>query len=546
MNKLSGNIFDFNKSLFVKGNLFFDENILVIEEDNTVSCECFILPGLVDSHVHIESSMLSPFEYSKVALQHGVVAAVTDPHEIANVCGVEGVRFMIENSKLTPMKIFTGVPSCVPATSFETSGAVLGLSQIETLFSDEGCSHLSEMMNFPGVIYDDPLVLLKLGVAQKFNKKIDGHAPSLSGDFLKKYINAGISTDHESLSLEEAKEKINLGMKILIRESSVSSDFDFLSELIDLYPDSVMFCTDDCHPDDLERRYIDDLVRKSILKGGYSILNIIKTSTFNPIDHYGLNVGKLRIGDPSDFIIVDNLQDFTVLKTYIDGSVVYDGVNVSLTGIKVVPIIKFFINTLSLSDIQVVKTGNCLNVIQVVENSLLTKRLIVSSFDSSIFWTPNILDDILKVVVINRYSYAMPSVGFIKGFGLKNGAISSSFAHDSHNIISIGVDDDSILKSIEAIQKLEGGLAVVSDCSVAVLPLPIAGLMSDRPCSEVAQQYKYLNSLVKNMGCCLKSPFMTMSFMSLLVIPELKIGDKGLFDVNKFDFIDLQFSDDNK
>jgi adenine deaminase len=540
MKKISGNIFDFANSKFVRGHLFFDASILSIIEDNSVSDSCFILPGLIDSHVHIESSMLSPVEYSKAALKHGVIAAVTDPHEIANVCGVEGVKFMIENSKKTPMKIFTGVPSCVPATKFETSGFELGLAEVEQLLSDPDCSHLSEMMNFPGVIFDDPLVVSKLQFATRFNKRIDGHAPALSGDALKKYINAGISTDHESVSFEEAKEKILLGMKILIRESSASSDFDFLSDLIDIYPDSVMFCTDDCHPDDLERRYIDDLFRKSIQKG-YSPLNIIKTSSINAIDHYSLTVGKLQIDDPSDFIVVDDLQNFNILKTFINGVEVYDGLNTSFNECNIVPINNFYSNVISISDIQVFKTHDCLNVIEVVENSLLTKRLIVQSSSSSKFWEQNTFDDILKVVVLNRYSQAKPTVGFIKGFGLKSGAISSSFAHDSHNIIAIGVDDLSILKSIEAIQKLEGGLAFVNDSFVEVLPLPIAGLMSDKTCSEVASIYKNLNSIVKNMGCSLKSPFMTMSFMSLLVIPELKIGDKGLFDVTKFGFIDLQF-----
>ncbi len=543
MKKISGNIFDFSRSKFVRGTLFFDKSIFMIEVDKSVVENCFVLPGLIDSHVHIESSMVSPFEYSKVAIRHGVVAAVTDPHEIANVCGVEGVRFMIEDSKRTPMKIFTGVPSCVPATQFETSGAAIGPIEIEQLFSESRCSHLSEMMNFPGVVYDDPNVLEKIELAKKYNKKIDGHAPLLKGDLLMKYISSGISTDHESVTLDEAKEKILLGMKILIRESSASSDYDLLSDLISVYPDFVMFCTDDCHPDDLERRYIDDLFKKSILKG-YPELNVIKASSLNPIDHYGLNVGKMRRGDPSDFIVVDNLSDFHVLKTFIDGEEVFNSEEISFFDDKrVVPINNFFFNSVSLNDISVDKTLDFLNVIQVVENSLLTKRLVVSSYDSSSFWNQNIANDILKIVVLNRYTSSKPSVGFIKGFGLKQGAIASSFAHDSHNIVSIGVDDESILKSIDIIQQNRGGLAVVSDSFEEVLPLPIAGLMSEKPCFEVASHYSKLNNLVASLGCSLKSPFMTMSFMSLLVIPELKIGDRGLFDVNSFNFIDLQFSD---
>ncbi len=538
MKKISGNIFDPDRQDFYKGTLFFDNKILSFEVDNSVFESQFVLPGLIDSHIHIESTMLSPIEFSKVCISHGVVAAVTDPHEIANVCGLEGINFMIENSEKTPMKIFTGIPSCVPATDFESSGARIGVKEIEELLLSEKCSHLSEMMNFPGVIYDDPMVLEKIELVKKFGKKIDGHAPLLSGTNLKKYLEAGISTDHECTSLQEALEKKELGMKIMLRESSAARDFEMLSPLVDLHPMTVMFCTDDSHPDDFLRFYIDNLVRRS-LKKGYSIQNIIQACTKNPIDHYQLNVGFLRNGDPADFIVVDNLSDFSIRKTFIDGEEVFDGTSVTVPALTIVPINNFYSNRVSLSDFQVkAQKGKKLHVIEIIKDSLLTKHLMMEVTTDHEFLDSDVSNDLLKLVVLNRYEQAKPSIGFVKGFGLKQGAIGTSVAHDSHNIIVTGTDDASILRCIQLIQHHKGGLATVDSEGEFILPLPIAGLMSDQPYQVVASEYEKINRRVGETN--LRTPFMTLAFLSLLVIPELKLGDKGLFDVNQFHFIDLQ------
>jgi adenine deaminase len=540
MKKISGNIFNSEKKTFFKGHLFFNEKILKIEVDETVVANCYILPGLIDAHIHIESSMLSPVEYSKVALRHGVIAAVTDPHEIANVCGMDGVHFMIENAAQTPMKIFTGIPSCVPATDFECSGATIGLKEIEALLLSGKCSHLSEMMNFPGVIYDDHLVHGKIQLAKKFNKRIDGHAPMLKGEQLKKYIDAGISTDHECTSMEEALEKISLGMKILIRESNASKDFSRLDKLIGSHPESIMFCTDDCHPDELQNHYIDDLVRRS-LKNGYSIFDVIKATTQNAVDHYGLNVGLLQTGDCADFIVVDNMENFQVQKTFIDGREVFGENGIIIPPSDINLINNFFNNQVTRADIMIEsQPEKRLNVIEVIPDSLLTKHITVPISSANEYLETNVANDILKIVVVNRYQKAVPAVGFIKGFGLMAGAMGGSIAHDSHNIVVIGADDDSIIKAINLIQSNRGGLVVVYNEIEKILHLPIAGLMSDKPCDVVAKAYRNLNAIVKSMGSKLNAPFMTMAFMSLLVIPEIKLGDRGLFDGNQFQFIDLQ------
>jgi adenine deaminase len=537
---IKGNVFNPETGEFRKGVLFYNGKIQEFIPDDSVVEAAYILPGLIDAHVHIESSMLSPLEYSKESLRHGVVACISDPHEIANVCGMAGVDYMIDSAAMTPMKIFTGAPSCVPATDKESAGAIIGVEEIDELFKTNKCLHLAEMMNFPGVLFDDPLVLHKIETAKKYNKCIDGHAPMLFGESLKKYISKGITTDHECTTLQEAIEKADLGMKIILRESSASKDFNNLDRLIDLYPDSVMFCTDDCHPNDLKKGYIDKLFLRSIKKG-YSIKNICKGATVNAIKHYHLPVGKLEIGDFADFIVVDDLVNFKILKTVINGDVVFDGINVSVKEELFSKINNFFVNEISLSDLKIkVISETMLNVIQVIPDSLSTKHIKFKIPDDVEFFESDIPSDILKIVVVNRYTISKPAIGFIKGFGIVNGAIGGSVAHDSHNIIIVGTDDQFILDAIQLIQKNRGGLVVLNEAEQLLLSLPIAGLMSDKSCAVVAHEYNVLNDEVKKMGTSLNAPFMTLAFMALLVIPELKIGDKGLFDVNKFSLIDLQ------
>jgi len=540
MKTLEGNIVDVRNRKIVKGRLLYNEKVLQILADNSVRSNQYILPGLVDAHVHIESSMLTPLEYSKVALKHGVIGAVTDPHEIANVCGIDGVRFMIENAKASPMKILFGAPSCVPATQFETTGAKLDVTQLEELFRTNECSHLSEMMNFPGVIYNDEEVLAKITIAKKYRKIIDGHAPQLTGADLRKYVRSGIATDHECTSVHEALEKISLGMKIMLRNSSASKDFQTLITLIKTHPSEVMLCTDDCHPDELQRGYINRMVKDALLKG-YDLFDVLTASTLTAVELYQMNVGLLQPGDPSDFIVVDNLIDFTVLATFINGEEVFS----SETGgtvhtKKSATINQFYWNLVEANDLLVERKQSAYHVIQVIENSLLTNKLTVLTNPGEKYIQTDLEQDILKIVVLNRYQKAKPAVGFIKGFNLKRGAIAGTIAHDSHNIVAVGVHDSDLLFAIEQIQKAQGGLTVVDGTEVVLLPLPVAGLMSDKSCSDVARCYQELSNKARDLGSTLPAPFMTLAFMSLLVIPELKLGDQGLFDVTSFSFIDLQ------
>lgn len=539
MKKVEGNIVDVFQQTITKGAIYFDDKIRRIEFNDHVESDQYIMPGFIDAHVHIESSMLTPLEYSKIAVKHGVIAAITDTHEIANVCGIDGVFYMVENAKNTPMKIFFGAPSCVPATTFETSGAKLLPNDIEYLFENSVCSHLSEMMNFPGVIYNDKSVHEKIKIAQKYNKIIDGHAPLLSGTHLKSYIDAGISTDHECTNLSEAYEKIAHGMMIMLRNSSASKDFHVLMDLIATHPNDIMFCTDDCHPDDLYNGYINLMVAKAINKG-YSFFNVINAATKNIVKHYNFDVGLLQIDDDADFIIVNDLNDFRVKSTFIKGNAVYNNDTVFIDAQNSNPINNFFVNAINEDSLKLINKQTSINVIEIIPDSLLTKKRVLSFNSSSENLNSDIDKDVLKVIVLNRYSKGDAQVGFIKGYGLKSGAIASTIAHDSHNIIAVGVNDEDILKAIHRIQKNKGGLVVYNDGNFMELSLPIAGLMSDQSCEVVAKEYKVLNDFAKSLGTQLKTPFMTLAFMSLLVIPEIKIGDHGLFDVNQFKFIDLQ------
>jgi adenine deaminase len=539
MKQISGNIFNISTGIFIKGTLYFNDKIIKIEENLSIQEDQFIIPGLIDSHIHIESSMLTPLEYSKVALRHGVIGAITDPHEIANVCGIDGVDFMIKNSNKTPMKIYTGAPSCVPATPFETSGATIESNDIKILFKEFKCSHLSEMMNFAGVLNGQEEVLNKIKIAQSYNKVIDGHAPLLKGKQLEKYISTGISTEHESISLIEAKEKISKGMKVFIRESTATHGFEKMHELISDHADSTMFCTDDCHPYDLENHYIDELFKRS-LKKGHSIENIIKVSSINAIKHYNLDIGILRINDNADFIVINNFDEFSVRNVFIEGEEVFNGEKLSFDTVDDNSINKFFINKVGLNDIKVRKISNSINVIEAFEDSLITKKITYIEEKNSDYWEPSIENDILKIVIVNRYTKGTPSVGFIKGFNIKEGAIGSSIAHDSHNLIVIGTNDFHICKVIDLLQESLGGIAYSNSNSYELLPLQIAGLMSVNSAEVINAKYSLFNNIICQMGCLMKNPYITLSFMSLLVIPEIKIGDKGLFDVNKFKFIDIQ------
>lgn len=535
---LSGHIVDvINRRIFPGHIKVRNGKIESVVEDPEVPLQ-FILPGLIDAHIHVESSMLIPSEFASMAVVHGTVAAVSDPHEIANVLGMAGVRFMIDNGKKVPFKFFFGAPSCVPATGFETSGTLLGPDAVAEMLDWKEVLYLSEMMNFPGVLFHDPDVMAKLEAAQKRHMVIDGHAPGLTGENALKYTQAGISTDHECFTLEEGREKASYGMKILIREGSAARNFDTLIPLINECPDQVMFCSDDKHPDELVKNHINCLVSKSV-NAGYDVLDIVSACTVNPVKHYGLPVGLLQPGDDADLIIVDSPEKMTVLQTYIKGVKVAENGKSLISKIDEEPINRFEATKVSSHDIEIFAQGSHINVIEALDGQIVTKLKIMKASTQNGKLVSDPARDVLKMVVLNRYFPAPPSVGFVNGFGMKRGAIASTVAHDSHNIIALGTDDTAICEAINHLIDAKGGIVAIDDDNHVLLPLPVAGLMSLENGFEVARKYKLLDALTKQMGCCLSAPFMTLSFMALLVIPELKLSDKGLFDGNKFAFVSL-------
>ncbi len=536
---LSGNIVDLRAETIFKGRVHVEDGIIVkVEEDNTVTEDHYILPGLVDAHIHIESSMLIPSEFARLASVHGTVATVSDPHEIANVLGIEGINYMIANGKKVPFKFYFGASSCVPATPFETAGFELGVEQLDELLSKDEIKYMSEMMNFPGVINRDEFVMRKLEVAKKYGKPIDGHAPGVKGEDARKYIEAGISTDHECFTMEEALEKISYGMKIQIREGSAAKNFEALIELMQDYPDKVLFCSDDKHPDDLAEGHINQLVIRAIKKG-YNPMSVLKSAILNPIDHYDLEVGVLQTGDPADMIIVDNLNDFSVLATYVNGTLIARNGKTLIPSVTETVPNNFHAEPVSTVDISVSPQANKLKVMEALDGQLITNIVHADPKikDGNVVSDPE--NDILKIVVLNRYNKAKPAVAFIRNFGLKRGAIASSVAHDSHNIVAVGADDEQVVRAINLIIKEKGGVSLVDGREEIILPLPVAGLMSVEDGYKIAEEYHKIDKKAHELGSTLRAPFMTLSFMALLVIPDLKLSDKGLFDGRKFSFTNL-------
>ena len=539
MQKYKGNIVDIMNKKIYPGVVKVQNGKIHQIAKSGEEYDRYIIPGFIDSHIHIESTMLTPTEFARIAVQHGTVAAICDPHEIANVMGVSGIDYMIDNSRKSPFKFYFSAPSCVPATELEASGAKIGPEEVESLFQEyPEIKFLGEMMNYPGVVNDDPEVMRKIEIANEYNKPIDGHAPGLRGDDLEKYVAVGVSTDHECTSKEEALRKLKLGMTILIREGSAAKNFDELIQLADEHYKYMAFCTDDQHPDDLVNGHINELVRRAIVKG-LDPIKVFRMATLNPVKHYNLDVGLLRKNDPADFLIVDNLKSLDIQATVINGNFIFeDGVSVIQP---VIPneINKFEVKPKQPDDFIVPAKNGLIDVIEAQDGKLITNRMQVE---------PKILNhkivsdserDILKITLINRYKDREPVVAFVKNFGLKKGAIASSVAHDSHNILAVGVTDEDITEAINRVINNKGGLsAVCTDDDIAeTLALPIAGLMSARDYSEVASKYKELDQLAGEFGSTLRSPFMTLSFMALLVIPEIKLGSEGLFDVTNFEYI---------
>lgn len=536
--RLAGNIVDLLREEIFKGTVVIRNRKIDAIEPGDVASEHYILPGFIDTHVHIESSMLIPSEFARLAVVHGTVATVSDPHEIANVLGMEGVDYMIENGKQVPFKFFFGAPSCVPATGFESSGAEIDSQQLDKLLARPDIYYLSEMMNFPGVLYNDAEVMAKLAAARKHNKPVDGHAPGLKGDDARKYIAAGITTDHECFSMEEALDKIKYGMKIQIREGSAARNFEALVPLLEDHADKVLFCSDDKHPDDLVKGHINQLVRRAVA-AGHPAMKVLRSCILNPVDHYGLQVGLLRPGDDADLIVVKDLKDFDVLQTYIRGTLVAESRKTLIKSVKANTPNHFVAKKISPEQLAVKAAGDKMRVIKVIPGELITEEMIVTPKTENGQVVTDLDRDILKLVVINRYQKAEPAIAFINNLGFRSGAIASTVAHDSHNIIAAGTSDAEISRAINLLIKSKGGIVLVNDEQEHLLPLPVAGLMSADDGYKTAAAYENINHLTRQLGTTLEAPFMALSFMALLVIPKLKLSDAGLFDGTKFEFTSL-------
>ena len=525
---ISGLIVDVIGRRMFTGHMNVENGVIArIQADDSVAPLQTIIPGFIDAHVHIESSLLVPSEFARMAVVHGTVATVSDPHEIANVCGMDGIRFMLDNAASVPFTFAFGAPSCVPATSFETAGAEVTPSDVDALLSDDRILYLSEMMNWPGVLFNDAQVHEKLAIARKHGKPIDGHAPGLRGDQARQYAAHGITTDHECFTLEEAQDKLACGMNILIREGSAARNFGALHPVIASHPGKVMFCCDDAHPDMLMQGHINMHVRKAIALG-YNVFDVLGAACVNPVLHYKLPVGLLREGDKADFVVVDNLTDINVLQTWIGGTLVAANGESLIDSIPVANVNKFSRDCISEADLAVEASG-LVRVIVAHDGQLVTTEEHL----------PINAPDVSMICVVNRYSNAPVAVGFVKGFKIQNGALASSVAHDSHNIVAVGDSNNAVVSAVNLVIKHQGGLAVVSNEDQTILPLPVGGLMSSGDAWAIAEQYAEIDSKAKALGSTLRAPFMTLSFMALLVIPQLKLSDKGLFDGEKFSFVPL-------
>ena len=538
---VKGNIVDIlNKRIF-KGEVCIENGRISAIKEVNHKVENYILPGFIDAHIHIESSMVVPSEFAKIALIHGTVATVSDPHEIANVLGVKGVDFMIENGKKVPLKFNFGAPSCVPATSFESAGAFINADDIQKMMANPDIKYLAEMMNYPGVLFDDEEVLQKIEYAKNNNKPIDGHAPGLRGGDVSKYIAAGISTDHECYKYEEALEKLQKGMKILIREGSAAKNFEALIDLLPEHYKNMMFCSDDKHPDDLLIGHINQLCERAVAKG-IDVFKVLQVACVNPVHHYNLEVGLLQVGDAADFIVINNLEKFRVLETYIQGELVAKNGKSFVKSVPFEILNNFESEKKKVTDFEFLSSTDKIRVIEALDGELVTNEILANALVADGKIVSNVEDDILKMTVVNRYQNTKPSIAFIKNFGIKNGAIASSVGHDSHNIIAIGTSDELICSAVNLLIQHKGGICALNDTIEKIVALPVAGIMSDQSAEIIGNAYAELDAMAKEMGSSLSAPFMTLSFMALLVIPSLKLSDQGLFDGNSFKFTSLELA----
>ena len=536
---IKGIIVDIQNRTKFRGEIEIENGKIIDIRHSNHQIENYILPGFVDAHIHIESSMLVPSEFAKIDVTHGTVATVSDPHEIANVLGVKGIEFMIENGKKVPFKFNFGAPSCVPATTFESAGAVIDSEDIKKMMENPDIKYLAEMMNYPGVLFNDKEVLAKINHAKNNQKPIDGHAPGLRGEKISKYISAGISTDHECFTFEEAFEKLQKGMKVLIREGSAAKNFDALIDLLPEHYENMMFCSDDKHPDDLLLGHINQLCQRAVARG-IDVYKVLQAACINPVKHYNLDVGLLQKGDAADFILVNNLTDFNVLETYIDGQLIAKNGISFIESVAIEIVNNFNVDFKKVSDFKFCSDSEKIRVIEALDGELVTNEIETDSLIVDGNLVSNTNTDILKMTVVNRYQNSIPSIAFIKNFGLKEGAIASSVGHDSHNIISVGVSDEAICRAVNLIIQHKGGVCAVNSSEKKILPLPIAGIMTVKSAQETGKSYAEIDKMAKEMGSTLKAPFMTLSFMALLVIPSLKLSDKGLFDGTSFQFTSLE------
>lgn len=553
--RLGGQIVDLHRRRIFPGVVeWAGGRITRISADARIRDRRFIAPGFVDAHIHIESSLLPPAEFARWAVVHGTVATVSDPHEIANVLGLRGVDYMIREGRRSPFKFNFGAPSCVPATVFETAGAALDAKAVARLLARPEIKYLSEVMNFPGVLAQDAELMAMIAAARRRGKPADGHAPGLRGAQAARYAAAGITTDHECFTLPEARDKLKARMKILIREGSAARNFAALAPLLKTHPAEVMFCCDDLHPDLLMRRHLDEHVRRA-LRGGADKFDVLRCASVNPVEHYQLDVGLLRQGDPADFIVFSGWKDLKVTRTYLRGELVARNGRSLLPRQPSLTPNNFKAEPRRAEDFAI-KVGRrvpssplgaersprpTIKVIEALNGQLITRQQTLEPRVIAGAVRTDLSRDILKIAVVNRYAARAPvAVAFIKGFGLKAGAIASSVAHDSHNMVAVGVDDASLCAAINLVIRSRGGLSVVGRGRRAVLPLPIAGLMSDRDGRAVARRYTLLDARAKQLGSKLDAPFMTLSFMALLVIPDLKLSDRGLFSAASWGFVPLQ------
>ena len=539
---VQGNIVDIRNKRIFKGEVVVEDGRISAIREAEHSIETYIMPGFVDAHIHIESSMLVPSEFAKIAVVHGTVATVSDPHEIANVLGVPGVDFMIENGKKVPLKFNFGAPSCVPATSFESAGAVIDADDIKKMMANPDIKYLAEMMNYPGVLFDDEEVLKKIQHAKDNNKPIDGHAPGVRGEAISKYIAAGISTDHECFTYEEALEKLQKGMKVIIREGSAAKNFEALIDLMPTHCNEMMFCSDDKHPDDLLVGHINQLCERAVARG-IDVFKVLQVACVNPVKHYNLDVGLLEEGAKADFIVVENLEQFKVLATYIDGVLVSKNGESLVASVPFEVLNNFNTDPKTIADFELKSTAKKIRVIEALDGELVTNEIAAAAHIDAGNLVSNTESDVLKMTVVNRYKNVAPAIAFIKNFGLKEGAIASSVGHDSHNIIAVGVSDAMLCKAVNLLIANKGGVCAVTETEENIVSLPVAGIMSDQPAKEIGKAYAALDAMAKEMGSTLRAPYMSLSFMALLVIPSLKLSDKGLFNGDSFQFTSLELDE---